>query len=128
MRLPVLAAHQRRIRRRMSSRVKVITIGAPQWDPVTDNTTAPEITAWEGPGIVRPSPRDAKRVEVAGEMLDVRTYDVTLPVAAVVPLDAFLEVTACPTEPRLVGARMGIIDNPLDDLPTAVRLVCQVGT
>lgn len=128
MRLPVLAAHQRRIQRRMNSRVRVVTLGPSVWDPETDSTSATEVVAWAGPAIVRPTASDGKRAESAGEILDVRTYDVTIPVAAVVPLDAHVLVTACRTEPLLVGTRKVILDHPLDDLPTARRLICQMAT
>lgn len=107
-----LAGHARRLRKSMTAKVTVSSNGA---------------VVWSGRASVRPTERSSRVVDSAGEAVSLGTYDLMLPLGAVVPSineigDVSLEVTAS-RDPRLVGTILYVKDRPLDDWGTAVRLV-----
>lgn len=109
-----LAGHARRLRKSMTSVVEVSSNGT---------------TVWSGPAWVRPTERAARVVESAGQPVTLNTYDVLLPLDATVPDpngpgNVYVAVLAS-RDPRLVGKLLVVIDRPLDDWGTAVRLVAQ---
>lgn len=114
---PNLPATRRRKRRRMTARVRIHPEGG----------AAP---VWEGPASVHPSPRQASEVMAAGQSVQVRSYDVGLPVDAVVPTGSTVQVVVVASrgDPRLVGAVLYVKDVPLDDWLTSRKLVCQRST
>lgn len=128
MSAPNLAAHRRRIRRRMTATIEASYPGPTVYDPELGYSVATRVVVWSGPAHVRPTPTQARVVEAAGEAVSLRTYDVWLPVDAVTAVEGkpvTVKVTGSSGDPRFPGMVLTILDRPLDDWQTARRLVCQ---
>lgn len=123
---PNLRVLRRRIRRRMTAGAKVSRFEEGEYDPDLGYAPQIEVVLWAGDCHVRPASKQSQYIEVAEQVIGVRSYEVWLPVDAAIEDAPSLTVTRSLGDPELVGKQLVIVDRPHDDWQTAQRLVCQL--
>ena len=117
----------------MHSTVRVTHGGGGEavWDEESESMVVPPaVVDYDGPASVRLAGQSGRVVDVAGDLVVVRGYVVSIPVGVELPAGEAtrVEVTACPDTPALVGTQLVVRHSDRGDADVVRRLLVEAAT